>query len=322
MTPSELSGVIVPLVTPFSEDELIDVEALRRLIAFLLDQGVDALMPTALTGEGTLLTNDEILFVWDEVFRKADGLLPIAPAILATTTRNAINLTKAAEAKGAAAIMVAPILPELYVNCSHEAVYGFYADIAMATSLPIILFNYPIVTGFDYTPSVIAHLTEIENIRYIKESTGDVKRIHSIQRMAGPRISTICGTPNVALESLALGCQAWITGIMNLVPRSCKQLIQAIVGLGDLALARRVYYKQILPLVDLINGNHNPVGSIKAGLTYRGVNVGAPRSPGTLVSGYDVELLQACIAQINDAEVGDWLANENGERSSPCDSEA
>lgn len=287
MKTAVLNGIIVPLVTSFTTDETFDPAAMSRLIEYVLDQGADALMPTALTGEGPLLTDEETLAVWDTVFEKTAGRRPIAPALISTTTKRAIRLAKAAEEKGAAAIMVVPIIPELYAGRSKEDVYGFYADIAAETSLPVILFNYPSLTSVDFNLSLLESLAGIDNIRYIKESTGDSRRVHAIQRSLGDRITVICGAPNVALESLALGCRIWITGTMNVVPRSAQQLLQAVHYVKDFELARRIYYRQILPFVDIMSRNNNPTGTIKAGVRARGVDVGSPRRPGSDVSAED-----------------------------------
>jgi 4-hydroxy-tetrahydrodipicolinate synthase len=302
MMHSELTGTIVPLVTPFSADESFDAAAMGRLVEYLLEQGADALMPTALTGEGPLLDTEETLAVWDAVFEKANGRLPIIPAVISTTTRRALELTRAAEKRGAAAVMVAPVLPELYAGRSFDDVYAFFADVAAGISLPMILFNYPSLTGVDLTPPLLARLAEIENVRYVKESTGDVKRVHGIQRLVGDRLTVICGAPHVAMESLALGCRVWITGVMNVVPRSAQQLICAVSGMGNLELARRIYYQQILPVVDLLAANFNPTGTIKAGVRARGVDVGIPRRPGHDVGTADREHLQKLAEEVARAE--------------------
>ena len=296
----ELTGIIVPLVTPFEAEEF-DAQAMGQLITFVLEQGADALMPTALTGEGPLLTGEETVAVWAAVFELANGRAPIVPAVISTTTREASYLVRIAEGMGAPAVMVAPVLPELYAGRSHDDVWAFYADVAAATSLPMILFNYPSLTGVDFTPLLVARLVEIDNVRYIKESSGDTRRVHGLQRVLGDQLAVICGTPNTALESLALGCRVWITGIMNAVPRSAQQLMTA-VGLGDLPLARRIYYQQVLPLVDVLAGNYNPTGTIKAAVRARGVDVGVPRRPGSDVSPTDREYLQALMARIARAE--------------------
>lgn len=299
----ELTGTIVPLVTPFAVDESFDPQAMARLIEYVIEQGADALMPTALTGEGPLLEVEETKAVWSTLFEKTAGRLPIIPTVISTTTQKAIKLVRIAEKLGAVAVMVAPILPELYAGRSYDDVYFFYMDVADAMSLPIILFNYPSLTGVDFVPPLVARLVEIDNVRYIKESTGDVKRVHSLQRMLGERLSVICGAPNLALESLSLGCRAWITGIMNAVPRSAQQLMCAVLELGNLSLARRIYYRQILPLVDVMVRNNNPIGTIKGGVNARGVDVGVPRRPGGSVGKADQIHLKRLMSDITQAEI-------------------
>jgi 4-hydroxy-tetrahydrodipicolinate synthase len=299
----KLTGTIVPLVTPFSgDDESIDHRALADLVEFITRQGADGLMPTALTGEGPLLSPEEILEVWDGVFEVPAGTHPVIPAIVSTTTRTAQRLAAAAEKKGAAAVMAAPVLPELYAGRSVEDVVRFYQDLARATTLPIILFNYPSLTGVDFVPALVQRLADLPSVAYIKESTGDTRRVHGIQRLLGNRIEVICGAPNVALESLALGCQAWITGIMNDVPRSCRQLMQALRNGKDPALARSIYDNQVLPMVDVLAANSNPTGTIKAGVRARGVEVGIPRRPGHDVGPADWEAIAALMDRIAAAE--------------------
>jgi 4-hydroxy-tetrahydrodipicolinate synthase len=301
---TQLVGTIVPLVTPFRADESLDRAAMGRLIDFIVEQGADALMPTALTGEGPLLTAGETLAVWETVFDRTAGRLPIVPAVISTTTRQALRLARAAEEAGAAALMAAPVLPELYAGRSEGDVVDFYVDLAAAVpSLPLVLFNYPSLTGVDFVPTLVERLAAIETVRYIKESSGDTRRVHGIQRLLGDRLSVICGAPNTALESLALGCRAWITGIMNVVPRSAQQLVRAVHERGDLPLARRIYAAQILPVVDILARNNNPTGTIKAGVCARGLDVGAPRRPGSRVSAADQDLLTRLVAGIARAEI-------------------
>jgi 4-hydroxy-tetrahydrodipicolinate synthase len=145
-------------------------------------------------------------------------------------------------------------------------------------------------------------LAKVDNVLYIKESSGDSRRVHQIQRQFGDRFSVICGAPNTALESLALGCRAWITGTMNIVPRSARQLMRAVGRLGALDLARRIYYRQILPFVDVMARNYNPTGTIKAGVCARGVDVGSPRRPGSRVSPEDQELLGRLVREVSGLE--------------------
>ena len=302
MNNDRITGTIVPLPTPFADDESFDITAMRSIIDYLINAGCDSIMPTALTGEALMLTEEETLLVWDAVFESAAGRLPIIPAIISTTTRRAIRLARAAAKQGSVALMAAPVLTELYTRRPQDEVYAFFSEIAMCCGLPIILFNYPGVTGLDLTPGILERLAEIDSVQYIKESTGDSKRVYAIQRLLGERIRVICGAPNVALESFALGCNAWITGIMSIAPRSARQLLQAVHRLGDLELARRIYYNQLLPLVDIMIGNCNPVGTIKEGLNARGINIGLPRRPGSGVSAVDKKRIHDLVNAIAFAE--------------------
>jgi 4-hydroxy-tetrahydrodipicolinate synthase len=277
--PWRARGTIVPLVTPFSATEGLDDAALARLIEFVLDQGADAIMLTALTGEGPLLAPAETVAVWESAAGSLAGRLPIVPTVIATRTATAVELAGRAQALGAAAVMVAPIVPELYAGRSLRDVVRFHEEVADAVDVPVILFNYPSLTGVDLTATAVARLAEIPTVAYVKESTGDSRRVHAIRRAVGDEVEVICGAPNVALESLALGCRAWITGIMNMAPRSARQLMRAVDS-ARLELAREVYEHQLLPLVDLLGATANPTGTIKAGLAARGVDVGVPRRPG------------------------------------------
>jgi 4-hydroxy-tetrahydrodipicolinate synthase len=288
----ELSGIIVPLVTPFDDREDVDHARLADVATQMIESGADFLMGTALTGEGPLLTPDETVAVWNTIAARCAGHVGFVPAIITFRTTVAIELARAAHALGAEALMVAPIVPELYAGRSHDDVYRFYRDVAEAVPTPIVLFNYPSLTGVDLTPPFVAKLADIDSVRYVKESTSDSKRVHAIQRLCGDRIRVICGNPNAALESLALGCDAWITGIMNVVPRASKRMFSAIRHDGDLASARDIYYRHLLPLVDLMMRNSNPTGTIKAGMRVRGLDVGVPRRPGSDVSAEDNTVLR------------------------------
>ena len=190
-TKTLIEGIIVPLVTPFDAEDRIDGKAISRLVDFVISEGAEHLMPTALTGEGPLLTEDETLEVWDKTTEAANGRTPVIPAIVSTTTRQAVALAKAAKRLGAPAMMVAPIVPELYAGRSEDDVRGFLQDVAEAAPLPMILFNYPSLTGVDLTPSFVAKLVKMETVAYIKESTGDSKRVHAIHRLCGDRIEVI-----------------------------------------------------------------------------------------------------------------------------------
>jgi dihydrodipicolinate synthase/N-acetylneuraminate lyase len=104
----QLPGLIVPLVTPFTSDDLIDAPVIRRLVEYVAREGAEGLMPTAVTGEGLLLSDTETLAVWDAVFAAASGL-PVVPAIIRTTTRGAVELVR--QVCGAPCSSAPPVTP-------------------------------------------------------------------------------------------------------------------------------------------------------------------------------------------------------------------
>jgi 4-hydroxy-tetrahydrodipicolinate synthase len=267
----------------------------------MIDAGADFVMATALTGEGPLLSAEETTSIWSTIATRARGRAGFVPAVITYRTRTAIELVRAAAELGADAVMVTPIVPELYAGRSESDVRGFYEEVAGAVSIPLVLFNYPSLTGVDFTPSFVSSLSSIDAIGYIKESTGDSRRVHAIHRLCGDRITVICGNPNAAFESIALGCSAWITGIMNAAPRSARRMMQLILDGRDLAAARAVYYRHLLPLVDLMTRNSNPTGTIKAAMRVRGLPAGVPRRPGSDVSAGDIAALREW-ARVVDAD--------------------
>jgi len=300
----QLAGMIVPVVTPFAADEQVDHLALATTVDHMIGAGADFVMGTALTGEGPLLTPDEMTAVWATIATRTAGRAGFVPAIITHRTPTAIALVRAAADLGADAVMVVPVMPELYAGRSESDVRGFYEEVAAAVSMPLVLFNYPSLTGIDFTPAFVRALTAIDSIRCIKESTGDSRRVHAIHRLCGDRIRVICGNPSAALESIALGCDTWITGIMNAAPRSAHRMMRLILDGRDLTAARDIYYRHLLPLVDLMMRNSNPTGTIKAAMRARGLPVGVPRKPGTDVSPADMSELQKWASLVTADERG------------------
>jgi 4-hydroxy-tetrahydrodipicolinate synthase len=277
---NRIRGLVVPLVTPFDANGALDIHALHATAEHALHNGAQGLMVTALTGEGPLLTASETERIWKTVIQTYGAKVPVIPAIFPTTTADAIRMGHMAAEIGAAAVMVAPVMPELYGRRAQKHVRTVFETFcSQVSSLPVVLFNYPSVAGYDLTPELVETLSEIDNIRCIKESTGDSRRVSEILFLTRGRLQVICGSPEIALESLALGCKTWITAVTNVVPAACRALIDAMER-GMLDKARELSRRIVRPLFELIRKSSNTIGTIKAGLWLRGINVGAPRAPG------------------------------------------
>jgi len=276
---SQLRGLVVPLVTPFDSQGRINTAALQSVADHALRHGASGLMLTALTGEGNLLSANETETVWKNVIPRHRDRVPVVPAIFSTTTAEAIRMGNLAADLGASAVMISAIMPELYGRRAQNHVRRFFETFCAAVPLPVVLFNYPSLAGYDLTPDLVAELTAIDGVRYIKESTSDSRRVSEIVSRTKNGIQVICGSPDVALESLALGCKTWITAIMNIVPSACRALIDTVER-GNLAAARELNFRVIRPAFELIRRSSNTIGTIKAGLLLRNLDVGVPRRPG------------------------------------------
>lgn len=280
----ELQGMIVPLVTPFDAGGAVDAAALISVAEHARSHGASGLMPTALTGEGPLLSAPETETVWRTLIARYRGQIPVIPAIFPTTTAEAIRLGMMAANLGASAIMVSVIMPELYGRRAEKHVLCFFESFCGAVPLPVILFNYPSVAGYDLVPELVAQLAAIGDIHWIKESTGDSRRVSEILHRTGGKIEVICGSPEVALESLALGSRAWITAITNVIPAACRALIEAVQA-GDMARARTLNSRVVRPMFEIVRESSNTIGTVKSGLALRGIKVGIPRPPGLQLEG-------------------------------------
>ena len=140
-----------------------------------------------------------------------------------------------------------------------------------------MLYNYPGRTGVDMTPDLIQRLAELDNIQYVKESSGDVTRVSEIIRRCGDKITVFCGCDTEALESFVLGATGWVGGVVNVLPKQHVELFDLAVEKQDFLAARELYYK-MLPTLALIEGGKY-TQFVKAGCELMGHPVGPPRRP-------------------------------------------
>jgi len=268
-------GIIAYPITPFkTSDGSVDIDALERSIDRLLAAGVHAIAPLGSTGESAYLSDDE----WDQVAESAisrvDKRVPVVVGISDLTTRNAVRRAVFAERAGADAVMVLPIS---YWKLSEQEIVRHYAAISHAINIPIMVYNNPATSGIDMSPTLIARLVrEIDNVTMVKESSGDIQRMHELYQLSDGLIPFYNGSNPLALEAFAAGATGWCTAAPNLIPQLNIDLYNASIS-GDADAARRVFYKQ-LPLLKFILKGGLPT-TIKAGLRLQGFEAGVPRSP-------------------------------------------
>jgi 4-hydroxy-tetrahydrodipicolinate synthase len=267
-------GVYAVVCTPFTENDEVDEGTLRRHLRFLLDAGVHGVIPTGSTSEFAALSEAERKRVADITMDEVRGRVPVVVGTAAVSTRDTIMYSQYAENVGADGVM---IVPPYYCHPTERELYQHYRAVAESIHLPIMLYNNPWTSGIDMQPALVAHLAEIENVAYVKESSGDMRRVSEITRLCGDRLTVFCGADNLALERFAVGVQGWVAAPANAIPRQCVQLYELAAVKKDLGKARELYLKMLPYFTALESGQF--VQYVKASLEILGKPIGAPRKP-------------------------------------------
>jgi 4-hydroxy-tetrahydrodipicolinate synthase len=186
-----------------------------------------------------------------------------------------IEYSRQAEQMGAAGVMLAA--PYYSLPTADELVEHFRA-VSDSIGVPIMLYNYPGRTGVDMTPELIERLAQLEQVEYVKESSGDVTRVSEITRRCGDRVTVFCGCDTLALESFVLGAAGWVGGVVNVLPKAHVELYDLAVSQKEFLAAREPYYR-LLPALALMEGGGKYTQLVKAGCELTGHPVGPPRRP-------------------------------------------
>ncbi|AMZ72544.1 MULTISPECIES: dihydrodipicolinate synthase family protein [Pseudomonas] len=275
MSTPNIHGIIGYTITPFSTDgQGLDLDALGRSIDRLIDSGVHAIAPLGSTGEGAYLSDAE----WDQVsefsIARVAGRVPTVVSVSDLTTAKAVHRARFAQAKGADVVMV---LPASYWKLSEAEILAHYQAIGASIDLPIMLYNNPATSGIDMSVELILRIfNTVDNVTMVKESTGDIQRMHKLQLLGEGQVPFYNGCNPLALEAFAAGAKGWCTAAPNLIPQLNLDLYAAVLA-NDLSQARALFYRQ-LPLLDFILKGGLPA-TIKAGLRTLGLEVGDPRLP-------------------------------------------
>lgn len=270
---SKFRGTYTVLVTPFTADgRRVDTAALRRLVDYQIAQGVHGLVPLGSTGEFLSMTRDERAEVIETVIEQSSGRVPVLVGTGAEWTRDAAALSRDAERMGADGVM---IIPPYYSVPTEQELFVHYKTIADAIGIPIMIYNNPAAANVDILPVTVVKLSQIPNIRYIKESTLDVTRVRDIVRLCGDRVTVFAGV--LGYESFFLGAEGWVAVCSNIAPRLSAQLFEAAVDRNSPSEARAIHER----MVDLLwwVGGPRYVSATKAGLEMIGLPVGPPRPP-------------------------------------------
>lgn len=267
-------GIIPAMVTPFKDDESLDLDALRRLTRHLIAGGVHGLFPTGSQGEFYALTPSERQAIWAAVVEETAGRVPVYAGTGAITTAEVIKLNRLAEQAGVSAVSV---ITPYFISPTQEELYRHYMAIADATPLPVILYSNPGRTGgLNLSPALVARLAHHPNIVGVKDSSGDLSLTMAYLATTSDDFSVLLGRDTLILAGLVHGAKGSITATANAAPR----LVVAIYNLfseGKLDEALDAQ-RRLAPLRDAFSLGTFPV-VVKEALDLIGIPVGPTRGP-------------------------------------------
>lgn len=262
----ELIGTGVALITPFKEDFSVDVEGLKNVVEFNIDNGIDYLVVLGTTGESATLNQEEKQLVIDTVVKTNDGRLPLVLGIGGNNTAEVIREMKERDLKDFTAILsVSPY----YNKPSQEGIYQHFAAIAKEAPLPIILYNVPGRTASNILPETVIRLSsDFKNIVAIKEAAGDI--VQAMKIIAGTRADflVISGDDMVTLPMILAGGAGVISVIGEGFPKEFSQMVR--LGLERKVDEAYAIHHKIAPVIDYIFAEGNPAG-IKAVFKKKGI---------------------------------------------------
>ena len=270
----KFEGIYTPAVTPFGPGGEIDRAEFANQLESLIAAGVHGIIVGGSTGEYYAQTAEERRNLAAHAREVIKGRTALIVSTGATRTEDSVAYAKHAREIGADAIMIAS--PPYALPTEREnAVHALTID--RAANLPVMLYNYPGRTGVMMGQTFLSRVGRSKNFRAIKESSGDINRVHLLAREF-PHIEMSCGMDDQALEFFAWGSRSWVCGGSNFLPKEHIALYEACVVEKDFDKGRAIM-KALLPLMAVLEGGGKFVQCIKFGCELEGLKVGDVRPP-------------------------------------------
>lgn len=284
---TKFRGIFPVPLTPFNQsDQAVDYERLKQHVEFILSSGTHGLVANGSTSEFALLSRAESIKVSKTIIEQNRGRVPVIFGATAPSTWETIEVAKIGEDIGADGLMM---LPPYYYPLGDDEILSHFDAVAQKTKLPIMLYNNPGTSKIDIKPQLVARLAEIDNIKYIKESTGLSARIHEIKALAGGKIDIFVGSDVIFFDALVSGAVGAIASSGNVIPAQMVEVYN-LVSQGKFDEAR-AHFEKIALFCSYVDGSHKFVQVLKTALEIIGKPLGPPRHPLLPVTGADREFL-------------------------------
>ena len=239
-------GVYPAITSKFTEEDDLDLSIFEKNLQAQVLAGVDGIIIGGSLGEASTLTENEKFSLAEFALQQAGSKIKVVFNIAEQSTRVAIKQAERAEKSGVAGLMILP--PLRYLADERETV-TFFKSIARATSLPVMIYNNPIDYKINVTPDMFEELSGQSNINAIKDSSRDTTNITRMINRFGDRYKILCGVDTLAFESLLLGANGWVAGLVCAFPNETVAIYRLIMA-NRIPEARKIF-RWFLPLLEL-----------------------------------------------------------------------
>ncbi|ALO37916.1 4-hydroxy-tetrahydrodipicolinate synthase [Alcaligenes sp. AB3] len=289
-----LNGILVPIVTPFDANNQLNEAALERLVECFIEAGVGGIVACGTTGEYYALSAQERRRVLEIVAKTGRGRTTLIAGVNSMSPAEAISRIREAEELGYEALMLSPTP---YSLPGQNEVVAYFKEVAAATELPIVMYNFPARIGIQIELESVYELAKVKNIVGIKESSGNFSRVVAMVNANLPDFQVVCGCDDQAADFLFWGVRSWISGGANVFPAEQVQMLKAAEQ-GDWDSVRRMMAAMLPAIAAMESGNYNQ--KAKLGCVRHGIDVGSVRLPLLPV---DAQERDDFLAQINAYQV-------------------
>lgn len=276
-------GVMPAVTTKFTEKDQLDFEMFQVNINAQLEAGVEGIILGGTLGEASTLLENEKRELVKETVRMVNGKVPVIMNIAEQTTRGAIEAANKAEQDGAKGLMMLP--PMRYKATDYETVV-YFSEVAKNTSLPIMVYNNPVDYKIEVTLDMFEELLKFDNIQAVKESTRDISNVTRIKNRFGDRLKILSGVDTLALESILMGSDGWVAGLVDAFPAETVAIYK-LAKAGRIEEALKIY-RWFLPLLEL-DINAQLVQNIKLAEVATGIGTEYVRAPRLQLMGAERE---------------------------------
>jgi len=269
-------GVYPAVTTKFTQNDQLDFNMFSKNIQAQMEAGINGIVLGGTLGEASSLTENEKFELVKATLELTQQKIPVILNIAEQSTLEAVRLAKKAQKQGAHGLM---LLPPMRYKADDRETVEYFKSVALSTDLPIMIYNNPIDYKIEVTPDMFEELAEVETIKAVKESTRDITNVTRMINRFGNRFKILCGVDTIALESMVIGADGWVAGLVCAFPAETVAIYK-LVKAGRINEALKIY-RWFLPLLEL-DIHPKLVQNIKLAESYTGIgteNVRAPRLP-------------------------------------------